>query len=196
MVAFSMRIAQDFDGLKRDAERLVTEKLIECKKLMDAGMDGFTLCSDYAFNHGPFLSPDMFSELIAPNLKRLVEGLRKMGACVIKHSDGDLMPIIDMIVDSQPHAIHSIDPMAGMDIKKIHETYGKQVAICGNVRCDYLQTGTPEQIRESCEYCLKWVKPGGGYLYSTSNTVYRGLPIENYDLMHSIWMENRDYTKD
>ena len=109
--------------------------------------------------------------------------------------DGNLMPVLDMIVDAQPHALHSIDPMAGMDIKKIKEDYGDRVALCGNVHCAHMQTGTPEQIRESTEYCLKWAKPGGGYIFCTSNCVFRGMPMESYDLIHRIWMEQRAYAE-
>ena len=193
MMEFSLRIVQDFDGMKVEAERKVRDKLAQCKKLLAAGMDGFILCDDYAFNSGPFLSPDMFGQLVAPYLKMLVAGQREMGAWVIKHTDGNIMPVIDMIVDAEPHALHSIDPMAGMDIKVVKERYGDRVAICGNVQCDYMQTGTPEQIRESCEYCLKWAKPGGGYLFTTSNTVFRGMPLASYDIMQEVWRARRDY---
>jgi uroporphyrinogen decarboxylase len=61
------------------------------------------------------------------------------------------------------------------------------------VHCAHLQTGTPAQIRESAEYCLTHGKPGGGYLFSTSNCVFRGMPLESYDLIHSIWLERREY---
>ncbi len=83
--------------------------------------------------------------------------------------------------------------MAGVDIKAVKEFCGDKVALCGNVHCAHMQTGTPEQIRESAEYCLTWGKPGGGYVFCTSNCVFRGMPLSSYDLIHEIWMENRYY---
>jgi len=116
-----------------------------------------------------------------------------MGAYVIKHTDGNIMPIIDQLVSANPHALHSLDPMAGVDIREVKQRYGDRLTLCGNVHCAHMQTGTPDQIRASAEYCLRWGKPGGGYMFSTSNCVFRGMPLASYDLIHAIWMEHRDY---
>jgi len=165
----------------------------DCHRLLEAGADGFILCCDYCFNSGPFISPAHFSEFIAPYLKSAIAYFRAQGAYVIKHTDGNIMPIIDDLVAANPHALHSLDPMAGVDIRVVVERYKDRVALCGNVDCSLMQTGTPEQIRHSAEYCLTYGKPGGGYVFCTSNCVFRGMPLESYDLIHSIWLEMRDY---
>jgi uroporphyrinogen decarboxylase len=193
MMDFALRIAQDPDGLKRQAEESLRYVLRKCKEMVDAGMEGFALCGDYAFNNGPFLSPEMFAEFVTPYLKEEIAAMRAMGAYTIKHTDGDIMPIIDQLVDAKPHALHSLDPMAGVDIKVVKERYGDRVALCGNVHCAHLQTGTPEQVRQSAEYCMKWGKPGGGYIFCTSNCVFRGMPLESYDLIQEVWRQGRAY---
>jgi hypothetical protein len=33
----------------------------------------------------------------------------------IKHTDGNIMPLIDMIIDSNIDCLDTIDPLAGMD---------------------------------------------------------------------------------
>jgi uroporphyrinogen decarboxylase len=175
------------------ARRQVDQSFESCDRLMAAGADGFILCSDYCTNSGPFLSPSMFSEFIAPYLKQAVAEFKRRGAYVIKHTDGNIMPILAQLADAEPHALHSIDPMAGVDIKLVKETIGDRIALCGNVHCAHLQTGTPEQIRESAEYCMRWGKPGGGYIFCTSNCVFRGMPLESYDLIHGIWRAGREY---
>lgn len=43
------------------------------------------------------------------------------------------MPIIDSLISAQPHALHSIDPIAGVDIREVKRLYGDKVALCGNV---------------------------------------------------------------
>ncbi|RKY57454.1 MAG: hypothetical protein DRP96_09920 [Candidatus Neomarinimicrobiota bacterium] len=169
------------------------ESYERCHTMLDAGADGFILCCDYCFNSGPFISPAQFEEFIAPYLKDAVQYFKKAGAYVIKHTDGNIMPILKYLLDAEPHALHSLDPMAGVDIKEIKKKYGDQIALCGNVDCSLMQTGTPEEIRESAEYCLTHAKPGGGYIFSTSNCVFRGMPLESYDLIHDLWLKNRDY---
>ncbi|MCD6384681.1 hypothetical protein J7M23_02785 [Candidatus Sumerlaeota bacterium] len=190
---FCTAFLTDPERMHEKARKNVEESFINCDKLMEAGADGFILCSDYCTNDGPFLGPDLFREFIAPYLKECIAEFRRRGAYVIKHTDGNIMPIIDDLVSANPHALHSLDPMAGVDIKEVKQRYGKKVALCGNVHCAYMHTGTPEQIRESAEYCLKWGKPGGGYVFCTSNCIFRGMPLESYDLIHNIWMQHRDY---
>ena len=109
-------------------------------------LDGFALCSDYAFNANPFFSPDMFSELIAPILERECAMYRSLGFYTVKHTDGNIMPNLEQIVQCGPDALHSIDPQGGMDLARVRELYGDRIATIGNVNCGLLQTGTLEQV--------------------------------------------------
>ena len=70
---------------------------------------------------------------------------------------------------------------------------GDKVCLCGNVHCAALQTGTREDVIRSAEYCLTYGKPGGGYIYCTSNVPFRGMPADRYDLVLEIWKKMRDY---
>ena len=180
--------------LKRQAQAKVDNMLRIYAGYMGAGADGVIMCSDYAFNNGAFFSPSQFADFVTPYLAQAVQAIRDLGGLAVKHTDGNLMAVMDQIVQAAPHALHSIDPMAGMDIRQIKEDYGDKIALCGNVHCAAMQTGTVDQIRESAEYCLRYAKAGGGYIFSTSNCVFRGMPLESYDLIHKIWQENRQYS--
>jgi len=178
---------------KEKAKRMVEEAIEKAKRYMEGGFDGFALCTDYCFNKGPFLSPKMFSEFVTPYLFRLISAMREMGAYVIKHTDGNIMPIIDQLVACGPHALHSLDPMAGVDIKEVKQKYGNKICLIGNVNCALLQIGTKDQIKESAEYCLNHGKQGGGYIFSTSNCIFKGIPLENYLYILDIWRKERNY---
>ncbi len=193
MFEFAYRIADDPDEVHADARRMADGAIEYNKKLFDCGIESFMLCSDYCYNSGPFLSPQMFSEYITPYLYDIIDAIRKMGGYAIKHTDGNIMPIIDQLVSCHPHALHSLDPMAGVDIRVVKEQYGRQVALCGNVHCAAMQTGTEQDVIDSAEYCLKYGKPGGGYVYCTSNIPFRGLPLERYQLVLDVWKKHRNY---
>ena len=158
--------------------------------------DGFALCTDYCFNTGPFLSPSQFSEFVTPYLARLIAGYRAMGFYTIKHTDGNIMPMIDQLVECGPHALHSLDPQAGVDIAEVKDRYGHQVCLIGNVNCGLMQTGTPEEVVSSARYALRHGMPGGGYIFSTSNCVYPGMPLDRYELMLDVWRREGDYGDD
>ena len=193
MVELSLALYETPDELHRRCRKMADDAIARNNYLMDRGIDGFILCSDYCFNQGPFLSPAMFAEFIAPYLKEIIAAIRARGRYAIKHTDGNIMPIIDQLADCRPHALHSLDPMAGVDIRTVKEQYGDRLALCGNVHCAAMQTGTEQDVIDSAEYCLKYGKPGGGYIYCTSNIPFRGLPLERYRLVLDVWKKHREY---
>jgi uroporphyrinogen decarboxylase len=157
------------------------------------GLDGFALCADYCYNTNPFLSPRLFSELVTPYLARLIAGYRELGFYAIKHTDGNIMPILDQLVQANPHALHSLDPQAGVDIAEIKRLYGNQLCLIGNVNCGMLDTGSDEDVLASARYALQSGMPGGGYIFSTSNCIYTGMRLARYELMLDVWRTEGNY---
>ena len=195
MAEFCYRLADEPEKVKSESARLVDqalEKALRQKSL--GGLDGFALCTDYCFNTGPFLSPRQFSIFVAPYLKELIQGYRELGFYTIKHTDGNIMPIIDQLVDANPHALHSLDPQAGVDIAKVKRLYGKRVCLIGNVNCGLLDTGTDEEVIGSARYALSQGMPGGGYIFSTSNCIYTGMALKRYELMLEVWRQEGNYS--
>ena len=191
-VCFSL--VDDPRGIKASQEEAKERRLEYAARIRGRGiLDGFALCADYCFNTNPFLSPGQFSEFVAPFLGALIAGYRELGYYSIKHTDGNIMPILDQIVACRPHALHSLDPQAGVDIAEVKRLYGREICLIGNVNCGLLQTGTEEEVIESATYAMTCGKPGGGYVFSTSNCVYTGLPLERYDLMLEVWRRLRQY---
>jgi uroporphyrinogen decarboxylase len=194
LVQFCYRLADDPIAMKDEAAQRVDRALAQAAILQQhGGLDGFALCSDYCFNTGPFLRPSQFAEFVAPYLARLIEGYRQMGFYVIKHTDGDIMPILDQLIAANPHALHSLDPQAGVDIAEVKTRYGHQICLIGNVDCGLLTTGTEEQVVEATRYALQRGMPGGGYIFSTSNCIYPGLPLTRYELMLDVWRAEGNY---
>jgi uroporphyrinogen decarboxylase len=193
MYDFAYAVADHPEGLKEKAKKMADTAIERNKKLAASGIDCLFLCSDYCYNNGPFLSPAMFEVFIQPYLYRIIEEAKKEGLYVIKHTDGNIMPILNQLVDCRPHALHSLDPMAGVDIREIKALVGDKVALCGNVNCALMQTGTDQEVIESAKYCLTYGKPNGGYLYCTSNVPFKGLPPERYQLILDVWKSMRSY---
>jgi len=194
MEAFSYRLADAPDQLKAEAAQMVDRALERGARFAKhGGLDGFALCSDYCFNTGPFLSPPLFAEFVTPYLARLTQGYRELGLYVIKHTDGNMMPILDQLVGTQPHALHSLDPQGGIDIAEVKRHCGDQVCLIGNVHCGHLDTGTEDQVIESARYALRHGMPGGGYIFSTSNCIYTGMRLSRYELMLDVWHREGNY---
>jgi uroporphyrinogen decarboxylase len=199
MAEFAYRLVDEPDKVKAEADAMVDSALERAEHLAaqrdrrGLGLDGFALCADYCLNTGPFLSPRRFAEFVTPYLARLIQGYREMGFYTIKHTDGNIMPIVDQLVQCNPHALHSLDPQAGVDIAEIKRCYGDRVCLIGNVNCGRLDTGTDEEVIASARYALQNGMPGGGYIFSTSNCIYTGMRLARYELMLDVWRTEGNY---
>ncbi len=194
MTDFVYRLYDEPEKVKAEAQLRVDLALERAELLArHGGLDGFALCADYCFNSGPFLSPAQFSEFITPYLVQLIAGYRALGFYVIKHTDGNIMPILDQLLEANPHALHSLDPQGGVDIAEVKRLCGDRVCLIGNVNCGLLDTGTDAQVVESVRYALTHGMPGGGYIFSTSNCIYTGMRLARYELMLDVWRREGNY---
>jgi uroporphyrinogen decarboxylase len=152
------------------------------KRQRDEGVDFIVINSDYGFNSGPFISPKHFSEFVTPYLAEIVQAMHELGLPAILHSDGNLNGILDQLVNTGLDGYQSIDPQGGMDIKAVREAY-PDLILMGNVQCSLLQDADECAIRENVRYSFKHGSVGGRYIFSTSNCIYKGMPLENYRIM-------------
>ena len=187
MVEHVVWLTEQSDEAHAQAEASTQGAIETCKRLIGAGGEAVFMCADYCFNDGPFLSPPMFAEFVTPYLTKLVQAIRDEGGYAVKHTDGQLMPILDQIVGSGIHGLHSLDPMAGVDIAEVKRLYGDRICLFGNVNCALVQAGTLDEIEESARYCLEHGGvESGGFVYCTSNCIFVGVPLENYDHMLNV----------
>lgn len=191
---FVYRLVDCPDEVHKEADERINRMLKRAEYFAGSGLvDGFALCSDYCFNTNPFLSPAMFEEFIMPYLTKEIKSYRDMGYYTIKHTDGNIMPILNQLVEANPHALHSLDPQGGVDIAEVKRLVGDKVCLIGNVNCALMQTGTDEEVIASAEYALKHGMPGGGYIFSTSNCIYTGMDLERYELILDVWRKKGIY---
>jgi uroporphyrinogen decarboxylase len=195
MVDFSAECAEEPEKVKKRAQESVDRHIREAEALAKYPglVDGIAMCSDYCFNTNPFFSPAMFSEFVTPYLAQIIKAYRELGFYTIKHTDGNIMPILDQMVQCGPHALHSLDPQAGVDLANVKRLVGDRVCLIGNVNCGLLQTGTDEQVVADVRRALRQGMPGYSYIFSTSNCVYTGMELSRYELMNKIWYEEGVY---
>jgi uroporphyrinogen decarboxylase len=139
---------------------------------------------DIADNRSTLISPKMWREIFEPYFRRLAEAFHGLGLHYWKHSDGNLMAIMDSLISSGIDGINPVDPLGGMSLKVMKEKYGDKIAIMGNVDCaNLLVNGTPQQVVNSVKECIRVAGPGGGYVCSSSNSIHSGVNPELYKTM-------------
>ncbi len=92
----------------RLAEIVIHYKKRVAERAIEEGADIILTGDDYAYRTAPIMSPEAFKEFVLPYLQEMVNLAKSKGVPFIKHTDGNILPIIDMIVDS---GINALDPL-------------------------------------------------------------------------------------
>lgn len=171
-----------------DNPRLVHELVKVClsydipamQRMVAAGVDVVVFGDDYADTRSTLMSPVHFREFVLPGLQRCVDAAHEAGAYVVKHTDGNIMPILDMIVGTGIDALNPLEPRAGMDIGLIKQRYGDRIALVGNIDCGHLLSeASPDDVRCVTRKTIRIAAPGGRYCLSSSNRIHSSVKPEN-----------------
>ncbi len=149
------------------------------KLMIDGGVEVIFMTDDYADCHSPFMNVRQFREFELPNVRRLVDYARSRSIPVLKHSDGNIYPILDDLIEAGVRGVHPIEPGA-MDLRDVKQRYGGKVSVLGNVDCRYvLPFGSEEDVRRDVRRCIDAAAEGGGYVLASSNSIHANCKVEN-----------------
>jgi uroporphyrinogen decarboxylase len=147
--------------------------------MIDRGVDAISESDDIAGKDGPFYRLPIFRELIFPYIEEIVRICHRHGITYLKHSDGNLYPILDALIDLGIDGINPIEPQV-MDLEDIKKRYGHRVYLQGNVDCTWvLPNGTEEDVRRDVQRCINAAAEGGGFVLSESNSMHPNVKFEN-----------------
>ncbi|TFG62902.1 MAG: hypothetical protein E4H36_06920, partial [Spirochaetales bacterium] len=160
------------DELKLLMERLTELQINIAKEAVRRGADCIWLANDFAFNQGPFISPQMLYDLDFQYEKKIVDAVHKLGVPCVLHACGNQTKTLDMVVDMGIDALHAMQPSASNDIRDIKKRYGKRISLIGNVDISrLLPFGTPWEIDQNIKGLIKDVGKDGGYVLTTCNGI-------------------------
>lgn len=164
------------------------------KNAIELGADAIIDCEDYCGKDGPILSIPHFNEFILPGLQEVINIAKEKKIPALKHSDGYLWPLLEILVDSGIDAIQAIEPAAGMDIGEVKKVFGNKIAVIGNIDCAKLLTfGSVKDVKRATIECILNASPGGGHILSSSNIIHSGIPPENFLTMVNTVKEYGEY---
>ena len=152
------------------------------RKLIAEGVEIVVLGDDYAGKSGPFMSPAHFEQFILPGLAAVVRAIKEAGGYVIKHCDGNIWPIMDMLIST---GIDMLGPLeaAYMDLVKVREYSQGNVGVLGNIDVDLLSRGTVGDVKTATRELLARVSPSGGHILSSGNSISSSVKGENFMAM-------------
>ena len=182
MVDFAVRLYEHPDDIQAEARRKCDAAKDVFRRHVDAGADLLLGTWDMGFNTQPFVSPEQFETIVVPYMTELVDYVHDLGVKLMIHSDGCLTPILEQIHKTGIDGYQSVDPQGFMDIKTVREQCPDWL-LMGNVACNMLQDTDQDRIRESVQYCMQHGGIGKPYIFSTSNCIFNGMPVDSYRIM-------------
>lgn len=151
--------------------------------LLDAGCDAVLPTSDVASNQAPFMSPRMFRQFLYPWLKAECDAVHAKGKYFIKHTDGNIWSILDMMLEAGIDGWQGIQPRIGMTLPRLQERYGGKLCFWGGVDVDTLVAGTEEEVAEEVRVAFDAAPREGGLVLTCGNSVMVGVKYNNYMAM-------------
>ena len=180
MQNFMMMMFDNPDFIHRVAEMVTRFSLEQLDLLIDAGLDVLIVEDDIADKNNTLISPDQFKTFINPYNRKLVDRAHAAGLKVVRHSDGNLWPILDILLDSRYDGLNPLEPQADMHLKKVKDYCGDRLCLLGNIDCqDLLPNGTPAQVRQAVRQAIDDAAHGGGLIICSSNTLHPGVDPQN-----------------
>jgi len=138
---------------------------------------------DWGFKTQTFLSPGDMQKYLFPWHKKIVEAAHDIGKPVILHSCGNLINIMDIIIDELNFdGKHSFEDGI-MPVEEAYDRWGDRIAILGGLDLNFIAKSEPEEITKRALNILEKSARKGGYALGTGNSVPDYIPDENYFAM-------------
>ncbi len=167
--------------VKKTLEDAMYFTIEQTKACIDAGAEVCMIFDDYAYKHGPMMSPKHWKKLVYPCLKKTADAVHKRGALLMLHTDGDIRTLLDMIVDAGVDAVQPLEKTAGMRLDEVKEKWGDKICIMGNIDVAHtLSFGTTEEVAKEVREAVMAAAPGGGYILCSSHTINDACKPENF----------------
>jgi uroporphyrinogen-III decarboxylase len=152
------------------------------RKLLKEGVEIVVLGDDYAGKNGTFMSPAHFEEFILPGLTAVVRAIKDAGGYVIKHTDGDVWKILDMLNSTGLDILGPLE-QPYMRLSDVRRHSKSKVGVMGNVDMELLSWGTVQQVRQETLAVLNDMRGLGGHILSSGNTISSSVRPENFMTM-------------
>ncbi|MBS7622140.1 hypothetical protein KEJ39_00475, partial [Candidatus Bathyarchaeota archaeon] len=171
------------DFAKKLIEKVFRFQIRTVKRFVECGVDVVIEGDDLADIKGPMFSPKIFREFFFPYIRRFIEECHSHNIPVMKHSDGNLYPILEELISLGYDGLHPIEP-AVMDLADVKRRYGDRIFLRGNVDCVHiLPHGSEEDVRRDVRRCIDAAAEGGGFILSDSNSLHSNVKTENIKFM-------------
>jgi hypothetical protein len=148
---------------------------------------------DICSQQGPMVSPDFLKKYYAPQLERGIEPLLDVGCKPVWHCDGNVRPLIDMLIDCGIQGFQGFQPECGVTLDYIlsHRTRdGKPLIIFGPMAVTTeLRVLKPREVKQCVKDIVARCEGQANLVLFTSSSINPDVPLENVIAMYEAILE-------
>ena len=146
------------------------------------------LGEDICTQRGPMISPKFMEQYYAPQLRYGLQPLLDVGCKPVWHCDGDVRPILDMLIDCGVQGFQGFQPECGMNIEYVAQRRtrdGSALLIFGPLAVTTeLPVCAPEEIRDKVRHAVDVCRGNADLVLFTANTINPDVPLDNIRAMY------------
>jgi len=147
------------------------------------------LCGeDICTQRGPMISPDFIAENYAQPLRHSLQPLVDVGCKPVWHCDGDVRPIMDVLLANNVKGLQGFQPECGLTmeyISSLRTSDGEKLVIFGPVAVTTeLPVLSPAGVRDLVRRAIDIFADTAHLALFTANTINPDCPLENIVAMY------------
>ena len=144
---------------------------------------------DFATQRAPFISKDLFAEMIKPYFKERIRVTKQYTkAAFLHHSCGSVYSLVDELIDSGVDILNPIQPKAqDMEPGRLKREFGSRIVFHGGVDTqELLPFATTQQVRDSIRETIEIMNRDGGYIFAAAHNLQPDVNIDNLLTMFEV----------
>ncbi len=159
-------------------------------------IDSIALADDLGMQTTLMISPALFEEFVAPNMKKFADLAHAYDCSLILHSDGNIRSIIPNLIALGVDVLDPLQPEAeGMDMIELKREFGKDLIFRGGISTQQtLAFGSKKDVEDEVKRVIDILGKDGGYICSPGHPVLQDdVPMENIITMYETAYEYGKY---
>lgn len=162
-------------------------KTLEKGDLWDTGLFVF---DDMASTHTTVFSPAVFEQYFLPRYSKMIQTLKAAGCKhVFFHSDGNILPVMDLLLEAGFEGFNPLEPRSGLDLVKLRKKHGNRAVYFGGIcNTEILQRRDKKEIERHVKPLVELAQDGGVIL--GTHTVAEDIDPHIYDYMMELILKN------
>jgi hypothetical protein len=155
---------------------------------------------DICDNAGPMVSPRLLDEIYFPHMRYCLEPLNDAGVKKIWHSDGNINPIVDRLLECGINGFQGLQEDSYLpEHQRVHlaglasrtDLWGDPLILYGSVSVrEVLPHGTVADVKREVERCIDTCRGRNGFFLGPTSTVGPDIPLAN---IMALYEHGREY---